>query len=152
MMPFIIAVLSSFIAVYAGSITLNSPRKALIPAGLGGVVCWIAYILITPHTTSILANFYASLAVATYSQIMARVYKMPVTLFFIPGFLPIVPGVTIFRSVYYYISGNNDKFYTYLSETIQIATLIALGIVLTDALFKAWKRMHTLLKHHAKKE
>lgn len=134
-MQLVIAALASFAAVYAGAVTLNAPRKFLIPAGIGGVICWVLYYILLPYT-NIMANFFAGVAVALYSHIMARVYKTPVTVFFIPGFLPIVPGVTIFKSVHHYITGHNDKFYQYLSETIQIATLIALAIVVTDALFK----------------
>lgn len=140
-MDILIAIISSFVAVYAGGVLLNAPRKVLIPAGIGGVICWLTYLLFTHYISVILANFFASIVVAFYSQLMARHYKTPVTIFFIPGFLPIVPGIAIFRAVYNYISGNTDKFYMYLSQTIQIASLIALGIVVTDALFKALTRI-----------
>ncbi|NEW63298.1 threonine/serine exporter [Granulicatella sp. zg-ZJ] len=149
MMSLIVAIISSFVAVYAGAIMINAPKKFLIPAGIGGLICWIAYFLLLP-ITGMLANFYASLLVALYSQLMARVYKTPVTMFFIPGFLPIVPGLAIFRCVYFYISGNAIKFNQYLSETIQIATLIALAIFIIDALFKSNKRIVSLYKKQKK--
>lgn len=140
MIDMIIRALFSFTAVLGGAMIINTPKRFLIPTSIGGLICWGTYLLAIPFSTVILANFWSAICVALYSQWMARVYKTPNTVFFIPGFLPIVPGFSFYRSVYYYISGHNDKFYFHLSETFQTAALIAIAIFIVDSCFKLYKR------------
>lgn len=141
MREIIVGAVTSFLAIVAGAIIINVPKKFLLPCGIGGVVCWVTYLMLVPFSNSIIANFWSGLIVAFYSQMMARVYKTPVTIFFIPSFLPLVPGYTIYRSAYYYIAGDNNNFSTHLSQTIQIATLIALAIFISDTFFRGYSRL-----------
>lgn len=145
--PLLLGMLTSFFAVSAGAIMVNVPKKFVLPTGTGGAICWVSYLIFSPVTNDIMANFWAGLVVAFYSQLMARVYKTPVTIFFIPGFLPLVPGYTIYRAAYYFIVGDSAKFSLYLSQTLQIATLIALAIIISDTCFKAY---HKILKNYKK--
>lgn len=136
MTNFWIAVASSFIAVYVGGITLQAPRKFLIQGGIVGVVCWVVYSIILEYSNNVIASFISSIAVAFLSNVFARLYKAPVTMFFIPGFLPIVPGVSVYRTVYFYISNNHTHGYKNLVVTLETAISIALAIVLVDSAFK----------------
>lgn len=141
MIELISRALFSFTAVLGGALIINTPKRFLLPTSFGGLICWGVYLWAIPFSNNIIANFWSAICVALYSQLMARIYKTPNTIFFIPGFLPIVPGFSFYRSVYYYISGNNDKFYYHLSETFQTAALIAIAIFIVDMLFKLHKRI-----------
>ena len=73
--------------------------KFIFLAPLGGSICWIAYNLLNFTGNDILQNFVATMAVALYSEILARIYKAPVTMFLIVGILPLVPGAGIYYTM-----------------------------------------------------
>lgn len=131
-----IAIASSFIATYVGGITLHAPRQFLVPGGVGGAICWVVYSYVLEYSNNTLATFVASLAVAILSNVFARRYKAPVTMFFIPAFLPIVPGVGVYRTVYFYMSNNPQNGYQSLVSTLETAIAIAFAIILVDSTFK----------------
>ena len=74
------------------------------------------------------------------SNILARSRKAPVTTFFVPGILPIVPGVGMFRVVYYMLEKDFEAVKAYLFETFMIAGAIALAIFLIDSIFLLFLR------------
>lgn len=87
------------------------------------------------------ANFLGAGAIALASHILARVFKIPVTVFLIAGILTIVPGADLYRSVYHFCMGDQSLTEVYLERTIQIAGMIALAIFIVDSLFSAfWNR------------
>lgn len=136
----LVALISSFFAVYFGGITLNAPKQFLFLGGIVGIICWVVYVQVYQISNNAIASFVSSLGVAIASNIFARVYKAPVTMFFIPGFLPIVPGIAVYRMVYFYITNQRDKGYANLVSTIETAVMIAMAIVIVDSLFKSIKK------------
>ena len=80
--------------------------------------------------------FLAAFLVAILSQIFARVSRAPVTLYLVTGILPLVPGVSMYRTVYYLLQSNQELTMHYFSYTLQIAGMIALAIFVVDSFFK----------------
>lgn len=133
----IIQVIGAFIAVFTIAIVQNVPRKFLFWAGAVSAVCWLVYLLCDQRGMSVaMSTLISTLVVALISHILARVFKAPVTIFLIPGFLPLVPGVNTYRIVYYLIQEDsaNASYYAYL--TAQIAGMIAIGIFIMDTIFR----------------
>ena len=62
--------------------------------------------------------------------------KAPVTLYLVTGILPLVPGVGMYRTVYYLLQSDHALTGYYLSYTLQIAGMIALAIFVVDSCFK----------------
>ena len=83
-----------------------------------------------------LAAFFAAFLVAVLSQLFARLFKAPVTVFLVSGILPLVPGVGMYRMVYYLLKGEQSLSSYYFSYTLQIAGMIALAIFVVDSFFK----------------
>ena len=69
-------------------------RVKLLPAAtMGGLVSWAVYLLIYfPTHNLFLASLIAAMAVYAWSEIMARLMKAPVTVFLLPGVIPLLPG------------------------------------------------------------
>ena len=82
------------------------------------------------------------MAVAFFSQVFARVQKTPVNVFLVAGILPTVPGAGIYRTVYYLIHNNSNQCTYYLTQTIKTAGAIAMGIFVTDSLFRIYQYYH----------
>lgn len=135
-MVMVIQTVGAFCAVASFTRILELPRRFLPWYGSAGALCWLVYLNVRDGAGSkILAAFAASLAVAVFAHTAARLLKAPVTVFLIPGILPLVPGTSIYNSVYYVIQDVQSRSSYYLTETLQIAGAIALAVFLVDSLF-----------------
>lgn len=141
----ILQVLGAFAAVVAGSILLEAPKNLVVRAGLIGGIGWGTYLLLLDTYGSIQATFIAGLIISLLSHIFSRIFKTPVTMFFIPGFYPLVPGYKMYMSVYNFISGNELLSQQYLVETVKISGMIALAIFTIDTFFNVINKLKHLI-------
>ena len=133
----IIQGISAFFATASFSILFYLPKKYLIQSGVTGSLGWFIYLLVLKFNgDKVLANFIATLVVALTSHIMARVLKTPVTMFLIPGVIPLVPGAGMFQIVNSIINNTMSQASHYFFETMQITGAIALGIFIIDTFFR----------------
>ena len=128
----IVRVLGAFIAIFTFAVLQETPKKYLGCAGIVGAVGWLAYLL-SEHAG-------ADTVLATF----IRIFKAPVTVFLIAGILPTVPGAGMYRIVYYIIQGDRAMSTYYLTNTLELAGVIAIAIFIMDTLFrlfqKGWKQ------------
>ncbi|MGY3725249.1 Uncharacterized membrane protein YjjB, DUF3815 family [Granulicatella balaenopterae] len=139
----IIQVISAIIAVYFSAIVFEAPKKLLPYIAFIGGGGWLIYLLILQYFDISIATYLSGLAIAFSSHIAARQFKAPVTVFFIPGFFPLVPGAGMYKTVYWYITGDSLQSQANLNQTMVIAGMIALAIFTVDSLF----RLVSILKH-----
>ena len=127
----------SFAAVMAFAILFHAPRREWVPCGLTGMVGWVVYWLAVQGGISVVAaSFCGTLGLALLSRVLAVVRRCPVTVFLTGGIFPLVPGAGIYYTVYAFITGDNVAAVFKGVETLKIAGVIALGIVLVLALPK----------------
>lgn len=134
----IIQLLFSIIAVYFTASVCQSPEKLRKYTALIGGLGWMCYLSFSKDYNLMVATYLSSFLIATLSNIAAMFFKVPVTVFFIPSFIPLVPGATMYRSVYSYIMGSSSAGTAYLIEALIIAIMIALAILTTDSLFRTF--------------
>lgn len=132
MVSLIIQVVGAFIATVSAALTLELPRHLLSKIGFVGAGGYLAYLLLVDYN-SVFAAFMAAFVITIISQIFARVFKAPVTMFYIPGFFPIVPGIAIYRTILYFIQGNLAQANYYFVQTLMVAGAIAIVIFLIDS-------------------
>lgn len=137
---FVLQVVSAFFGVIAVAITVQVPKKNLLFAGLTGACGWLVELLLE---NTVLSAFFAALSVAVLAQIFARITKAPVTVYLVTGIFPLVPGVGMYRTVYYLLQSNRELTAYYLTYTLQIAGMIALAIFVVDSFFKKLYRKHS---------
>lgn len=98
---------AQFVAAFLGTVAFSvlfSVPKEHYPlcgtiGGLGWLICWICT---NPfHMSAVTGSFIATVFIVTASRIGSTVRKCPVTLFLIAGIFPLVPGIGIYRTVYY---------------------------------------------------
>ncbi|MDD5934597.1 MAG: threonine/serine exporter family protein [Clostridiales bacterium] len=132
-----VQVLAAFVAVFTIAMVQGVPKKFLFWCGINSAVSWLIYMICQDAGMSIaFSTLISTLAVALISHIFARIFKSPVTVFLIPGILPLVPGVNTYRIVYYLIQEDSVKSSYYFNLTLQIAGMIAIGIFIIDTIFK----------------
>ncbi len=136
-LEFVLQVVSAFVGVVAVAVLFQVPKKHLPLAGVTGAGGWFVELIMEEILQSaIFSSFLAAFLVAVLAQIFARVSKAPVTLFLVTGILPLVPGVGMYRTVYYLLQNNQELTSHYFSYTLQIAGMIALAIFVVDSFFK----------------
>lgn len=133
---FIIPVLASLVATYGFTLVYNIRRKNAIVASFCGAFSWAVYLICNKYTDStVLPYLVSGVAIALYSELSARIFKSPATVYLIPGIIPLVPGLTIFRTMQYCLYGEITAFAEGLVSTIKIGGAIALGLILMSSVF-----------------
>lgn len=137
----IISVFSSFISTIGFSIVFHVQRKHLLTCGIVGAFGWFIYLLGT-HLgfNDVISNFVASLIVTQLSYFLAKKRKTPVTIFLIPGVIPLVPGLGLYRTMLAIINSNYNEAVNYAALTFQIAGVIAGAIVIVSLLPRLWRK------------
>lgn len=140
-MQHLIQVAGAFISIFAFAVYLETPKKHLVKAGIVGAISGIVYLVgMKIWNGEVLASFAAALAVSLVSNILARKFKTPVTLFLVAGILPIVPGAGMYRTVHYILNGDDAMVSYYLTQTLEIAGAIALAVFIVDSIFRGASR------------
>ena len=133
---------SSFLASLGFGILFNIKGKNLILAGIGGAIGGMVYKLVLfLGGSELIAMFSGSVVFSLYSEILARVCKTPVTTFIICALIPLVPGGGMYRTMQQAIAGNIDKALAIGLNTISIAGVLVLGILLVSTLMRAFYHM-----------
>ena len=146
MLGFLVPGLAAFCACAGFSLMYNL-RGAYIPASaMCGAFSWAVYLIAARTGGSIMPYFFAGAAVALYSEIAAIVLRAPATVFLIPGIIPTVPGLTVYRAMAECMSHNTAGFIEKGIETFKIGGAIAAGVIVCTALFRLVRAVYQ--KHH----
>jgi uncharacterized membrane protein YjjB (DUF3815 family) len=133
----VVQAIVSFLAVLCFSVVLGIPKKFIILSGLTGTIGWIIFLIFSNlGLSTIIASLISAVCVAIISAILSKVAKTIISIFFIPGILPVVPGVAMYRAVYYVLNNDSEMTKQYLYETILIAGAIALSIFTVESIKK----------------
>ncbi|MBB6214826.1 uncharacterized membrane protein YjjB (DUF3815 family) [Anaerosolibacter carboniphilus] len=124
----------AYISTVGFSLLFNIPRTAILKSALIGATGWLIYAEVNQLSqTAILATFLGACAVSILSEIFARKFREAVTVFVIPGILPLVPGSGMYNTMLALIQKNFSKAALVGSETIFIAASIAVAILLVSS-------------------
>ena len=139
--------LFSFFATVAFGKPFNCPKNCLYQAGFVGMVGFGVYIILLSGfgLSSMLSNFAGTVALSICSEIFARWYKQPVPIFSIPGVIPLVPGLPLYRAMNYtMLDSYSMGMHTFVSAALD-AMAIAMGILLVSGLAKVYKTSRQLM-------
>lgn len=128
---FFIQLCASFVGTVTYAIFFRLHARYLMAAAVGGTLTFFLYYVIETAIGSVFAAaFVASAVSALYAEICARIKQAPAIIFLLPSAIPIVPGGSLYRTMYYLISKETELSYFYLGQTISVAIGIAGGIAL----------------------
>ena len=127
----VFAVIATFWAIVGFCVVFSCPKKYYVICCFICAACWAIYLFgISCSLSTVWATFFAAVFVNIVSQILARTMKAPVTLFFIIGALPLVPGYGIYKVAYDMFSGGNVG--ASLTNALLLAGSVALAVLVTD--------------------
>lgn len=137
----IIQCLGAFLGCLGFAFVFRIHRRfdyALI-GSLGGTLGWIVYLLVIPYLSNIMSSLCAMIVVALFSEIMARICKVPATIFIVVGCFPIVPGKGIYQTMLYLMSYDQKLFMDSLFQTVGTALALATAILIVSTFFRVIK-------------
>ena len=137
----------AFVAVFFIAVTLEAPKRTLRYGALAGGLGWGVYLVGLLFMDIVAATFMASLFIAWIAHLFARYLKTPVTIYFIPAFITLVPGAGVYQSVYSFINKDYALAQQHLVLTLQISGAIALAIFIVDSLFGLLARIKASKKN-----
>ncbi|MDE1548981.1 threonine/serine exporter family protein [Jeotgalibaca caeni] len=152
MVEMLIGSTAAFIAVYFFAILLDAPKRSLWYAAWTGGVGWFINLFSLHYFEKGVATFFAGIAIALLSQVFARRLKTPTTIYFLPGFIPIVPGEGVYRAVFAFIEGDYGTAQMQLNEAMLVSGAIAMSIFIVDSIFSLQARLATLSRAKQQEE
>ena len=127
----------SFISAVTFAIVCDVPKKTLVTGGTIGAVAWCGYWTMWSNGYSVfMASLVCSLLLANLSQICAIKFKMPLTVYFVPGLVPVVPGVTVYDAFRTLLLEEYHTSAQIFLNTLYGAVGLAVGIIIADSIFR----------------
>lgn len=127
----IIQILSGFIGTLAFTVLFNIRGKRLVFTALGGFLSWTLYVIFSKFLINESLNyFFVALLVSLYAEIMARALKCPSTTFITASLIPLIPGGSLYYTMANALSNNRESFLEKGVYTLQLASALALGIII----------------------
>ena len=131
--------IATFIACAGFSIIFNIHGFGICICALGGMLTWIVYCAAVYFGCDIYtAYFYAAVIAAIYSETMARIRKYPAISYLVIAIFPLIPGAGIYYATSYLMQGDRAAFVQKALQTIGIAGVIAVGILMVSTLVRLW--------------
>ena len=120
----------SFIITFGFGILFNIKGKKLLFAALGGGLSWYCYSLpLSLGLSEVSSLFISALVFSTYSEVLARIFKTPVTSFVICALFPLVPGSGMYYTMLATINGDLQNAVHLGINTLANAGTLALGVI-----------------------
>ena len=107
-------------------------------AGVVGGLAWAAVLVsqqgvgLGPVPSLLLGAAVAALL----AELLARWYHKPVTMFLVPGIIPLVPGGRAYVTMLHFLQGDATNGLNALLETVFAAGAIAVGMILISSIFR----------------
>ncbi len=140
----LIPVLAAFAACAGFAVIYNIHGPGILICALGGSLGWLAYLLAGALWEDIMQTLCASIVIAAYSEIMARVRRCPVTGYLLVAIFPLVPGSGVYHTMEHAVNGDNEAFLDTFLHTLGLAGAIAVGVLLVSSLVRMWG----IFRHH----
>ena len=111
------------------ALLFHLPRRYLLPASLAGMLAWGVYLGSDALWQNVfLSNLIAAALGQLLSEFLARLFKCPTTLFYIPAIVPLIPGGSLFRTIDAVVHSDPGRAVTFGKTTLLSALGIAAGI------------------------
>ena len=117
-------------------------KSLLIYPLIGGAICWSIYLLAEFYGCGCFAaSVVSAAAVGIFGELIARIVHAPTTVFLIQACVPLIPGGSLYRTMYYAVRSEWSSFRIYGASTVQCAMGIAVGLAIVQAAVRTLKKI-----------
>ena len=135
-------VIISAIGAFGGTVgfcyLLAAPKRTILPASVNGVIGFVIYVILYRHMGQniMLSHFAATVVVTVICEILARVMRLPSTIFLLTSLVPLVPGYSFYRAMLALVEDNGALAASQMLIAVQIVAAIAVGAAVTSVVFR----------------
>lgn len=134
-MEFLKIILAGTVGTLGFSFLFKANPKRTVFNALGGTLTCVAYVICCEvFNHEFMQNFFPALVATAYAEIMARVLKAPATPILACSIISLVPGGKLYYTTYYFVVGQMGLFKHTLTETLRIASGLAVGIIVISVI------------------
>ncbi len=134
MNPILIQILAAGFSAIGFAIIFHIRPRHLPVAFIGGIMGWTIYLAANRVWDSrAISMMVAAFGVTVYSEIAARIVRLPVSVIYTPAIIPLIPGGYLYYSLRGFVTDSHADFLHYGSLLLEDTLGIVLGsmIVLT---------------------
>ena len=129
----LIEILAALVGTLGYGALFNVRGRKLLFAGLGGMLCWILYLILNSFISNeIICYLIVSVTTSAYSEILARILKTPASTFYIATLMPLIPGSALYYSINAVVGGDLQGFIYHISRTVEFAAALSAGILVAN--------------------
>ncbi len=122
------------LSILGFSIRVNLRGWKILLLALGGGLSWALYLIFLYYSNSLLFSiFCAVIVVCIYSEIVARLIKVPVSVFVTCAIIPLVPGSSLYYAMQGFIAGNSELASEHTYKVLLISGTIAMAIAVVSS-------------------
>lgn len=148
MKDIIIQLLAAFFSALGFALLFRVRRNLVLPASLGGVLCWGIYLACCACMEGI---FYPSLITTicstVYAEVLARILRAPAPIFFVPTIIVLVPGGSLFYAMSAAVQGDMALAAEHTWTLVLYVLALAAGASLVWALSDMIRKLIAQHKH-----
>ena len=113
------------------SLLFNVRGWKLIPAALGGLLSWGVCVLLIPlFPPEPIRYIFATMVLTFYAEFMARRCRCPATVFLTSGFIPLIPGGSLYYTLNFAMRQDWPAFFHKAIATLLLMIAMAAGILI----------------------
>ena len=136
MSTYVLQIIAAFVGSFGFAMLFNVRKSLILSASAGGILCWVVYLLCEHFGFGVfVSSLLTAMVVSLYAQIFARIRKTPSTIFFVSSIIPLIPGSSLFYTMYNAVSGEAELFAAHGINTLLCACGIAAGTAFVYAVF-----------------
>lgn len=144
-MPYWLEIIINFsfawISAVGFALIINVPRRVLALCGLSGAISWMVYWFCTQLSFGrLVSNLIATTIIGILGFFFAKKKKCPMTVFNIPGIMPLVPGVSAYQAVSALVDGRLSEGEDLILQVAIIIIAIAMGFMLSQLIIEVYIR------------
>ncbi len=125
-------VIMAGIGTLAFAVLYNAPKRYYLDLGLLGAGSWAVYlVVIRTLGNEVIGVLAAAMLVSVSSRVLSVVRGCPMTIFLSTSIFPLVPGITLYRGIFFLLTGQYSGAYSCMKSSFMFAFMIAIAIGLS---------------------
>jgi len=129
------SIIGAFFASLTFSVLFNIQKSELVYCGFVGAMGWLAFEILSPFFDSDIGPVFVGTLVVTFlSRIFSRRRKTITTVYLTSGIITFVPGAGIYTTMYHIIYNQPEQAVAAGVQTLNIAGVIAIGVIVVLSL------------------
>ena len=135
----IIRSLAAGLGTIAFALMFRVRKRHFVDCGVLGTITWFAYMIcIRIWNNEAIAVFVSGFAAVLASRVLAVLRRCPATVFLMTSLIPLLPGISLYRTIYYLLMGNAQISMHFGKLCFLTAFTIAVSIAVVQQIPRNW--------------